>query len=54
MGDQKALAEPLAKIAPVEVRDLEGNPLALVPPGAPTGGTGGMVPGPGGGEGGKE
>ncbi|HSZ83935.1 MAG TPA: pitrilysin family protein [Polyangia bacterium] len=54
VGDQRTLAEPLAKIAPVEVRDLEGNPLALVPPGAPAGGTGGMVPGPGGGEGGKE
>jgi zinc protease len=54
VGDQKTLAEPLAKIAPVEVRDLEGNPLALVPPGAPAGGTGGAMPGPRRGEGGKE
>jgi len=51
VGDQKTLADPLAKIAPVEVRDLEGNPLALVPPGAPAGGTGGK---PTGGEGDKE
>lgn len=34
MGDQKTLQEPLGKIAPVEVRDVEGNPIALVPPGS--------------------
>jgi predicted Zn-dependent peptidase len=34
VGDQKTLLDPLGKIAPVEVRDLEGNPIALVPPGS--------------------
>jgi len=34
VGDQKTLQEPLGKIAPVEVRDVEGNPIALVPPGS--------------------
>jgi predicted Zn-dependent peptidase len=34
VGDQKALLEPLGKIAPVEVRDLDGNPIALVAPGS--------------------
>jgi zinc protease len=34
VGDQKALQDPLAKIAPVEVRDLEGNTIAIVPPGS--------------------
>ena len=28
VGDRKTLAEPLAKLAPVEKRDLDGNPLA--------------------------
>jgi zinc protease len=36
VGDQKSLVEPLGKIAPVELRDLEGNPVgvgaAAVPP----------------------
>jgi zinc protease len=41
VGDQKALADPLAKIAPVELRDLEGNPLAAVPPLAPAKATSG-------------
>jgi zinc protease len=44
VGDQKSLLDPLAKIAPVELRDLDGNPIALVPPGsappAPTGASG--------------
>ena len=44
VGDQKTLLDPLAKIAPVELRDLDGNPIALVPPGsappAPTGASG--------------
>jgi len=31
VGDKKTLAEPLAKVAPVENRDLDGNPL----PGGP-------------------
>jgi zinc protease len=34
VGDQKSLLDPLAKIAPVELRDLDGNPLAPVPPGS--------------------
>jgi zinc protease len=34
VGDQKTLLDPLAKIAPVELRDLDGNPIALVPPGS--------------------
>jgi predicted Zn-dependent peptidase len=34
VGDQKTLLDPLGKIAPVELRDLEGNPIALVPPGS--------------------
>jgi zinc protease len=45
VGDQKTLLDPLAKIAPVELRDLDGNPIALVPPGseppAPAGGKAG-------------
>ena len=28
VGDQKSLRDGLDKIAPVELRDLEGNPLA--------------------------
>jgi predicted Zn-dependent peptidase len=35
VGDQKTLVDPLAKLAPVEVRDLDGNPIALAPPGSP-------------------
>jgi predicted Zn-dependent peptidase len=31
VGDRKTLAEPLAKLAPVEDRDLEGNPLTSGP-----------------------
>jgi zinc protease len=31
VGDRKTLAEPLAKLAPVEDRDLEGNPLSSGP-----------------------
>src|SRR6185503_11555818 len=31
VGDKKTLAEPLGKLAPVEVRDLEGNPLPSGP-----------------------
>jgi zinc protease len=34
VGDQKTLQDPLGKIAPVEVRDLDGDPIALVPPGS--------------------
>jgi zinc protease len=32
VGDRKNNAEPLAKIAPVEDRDLEGDPLPEVKP----------------------
>ena len=28
VGDKKTLAEPLAKLAPVELRDLDGDPIA--------------------------
>ena len=28
VGDQKSLREPLAKLAPVDLRDLEGEPIA--------------------------
>jgi zinc protease len=28
VGDQKTLRDPLAKLAPVEIRDLEGEPIA--------------------------
>ena len=31
VGDRKTLAEPLAKLAPVELRDLDGNPLTSGP-----------------------
>jgi hypothetical protein len=31
VGDQKTLEVPLAKVAPVELRDLEGNPLPPPP-----------------------
>jgi len=31
VGDRKSLAEPLGKVAPVEERDLDGNPLASGP-----------------------
>jgi zinc protease len=31
VGDRKTLAEPLGKVAPLEERDLEGNPLASGP-----------------------
>jgi predicted Zn-dependent peptidase len=31
VGDRKTLAEPLAKLAPVEDRDLDGNPLTSGP-----------------------
>jgi zinc protease len=34
VGDRKSIEGPLAKLAPVEVRDLEGDPAALVAPGA--------------------
>jgi zinc protease len=34
VGDQKTLVDPLAKIAAVELLDLEGNPIALAPPGS--------------------
>jgi predicted Zn-dependent peptidase len=27
VGDRKTLAEPLAKLAPVELRDLDGDPV---------------------------
>jgi zinc protease len=27
VGDKKTVAEPLAKLAPVELRDLDGNPV---------------------------
>ncbi|HEY2730804.1 MAG TPA: pitrilysin family protein [Polyangia bacterium] len=40
VGDQKALLDPLAKIAPVELRDVEGNPLPGAAPGP------GSAPGP--------
>jgi predicted Zn-dependent peptidase len=32
VGDQKTLQDPLGKIAPVEVRDLDGDPIVLAPP----------------------
>jgi zinc protease len=31
VGDRKTLAEPLGKVAPVEERDLDGNPLTSGP-----------------------
>lgn len=31
VGDQKTLEAPLSKVAPVELRDLEGNPIATSP-----------------------
>ncbi len=35
VGDRKSIEAPLAKLAPVELRDLEGDPIALVAPGTP-------------------
>jgi zinc protease len=34
VGDRKTNEGPLAKLAPVEVRDLDGDPIADVPPGS--------------------
>jgi len=31
VGDRKTLAESLGKVAPLEERDLDGNPLASGP-----------------------
>jgi zinc protease len=31
VGDQKTLEAPLSKVAPVELRDLEGNPVPSPP-----------------------
>jgi predicted Zn-dependent peptidase len=36
VGDQKSLRVPLEKLAPVEARDLEGEPIAAPAPAAPT------------------
>jgi zinc protease len=33
VGDRKTLQEPLAKLAPVEVRDLDGDPIGASAPG---------------------
>jgi zinc protease len=35
VGDRKSIEAPLAKLAPVELRDLDGDPIAAVTPGAP-------------------
>jgi zinc protease len=35
VGDRKSIEAPLAKLAPVELRDLEGDPIATVTPGTP-------------------
>jgi zinc protease len=35
VGDQKTLVEPLGKIAPVELRDVEGNPIPASPASTP-------------------
>lgn len=35
VGDKKTLLDPLAKLAPVEVRELDGDPAGLAPPGSP-------------------
>lgn len=37
VGDRKSVEAPLAKLAPVELRDLEGDPIAAVTPGNPPG-----------------
>jgi zinc protease len=33
VGDRKSIEGPLAKLAPIELRDLEGDPIAAVTPG---------------------
>jgi zinc protease len=35
VGDRKSIEAPLAKLAPIELRDLEGDPIATVTPGTP-------------------
>jgi zinc protease len=35
VGDRKSIEAPLAKLAPVELRDLDGDPIAAVTPGNP-------------------
>jgi zinc protease len=35
VGDRKSIEAPLAKLAPVELRDLDGDPIATVTPGTP-------------------
>jgi len=35
VGDRKSIEAPLAKLAPVELRDLDGDPIADVTPGNP-------------------
>src|SRR5262249_52237124 len=44
VGDEKSLHDPLAKLAPVEMRDLDGDPVATAANGAgsqePASGTG--------------
>jgi zinc protease len=35
VGDRKSIEAPLAKLAPVELRDLDGEPIAAVTPGNP-------------------
>jgi len=34
VGDRKSIEAPLAKLAPVELRDLDGDPIAAVAPGS--------------------
>jgi zinc protease len=34
VGDETSLKEPLAKLGPVELRDVEGNPVTAAPPAA--------------------
>jgi zinc protease len=35
VGDRKSIEAPLAKLAPIELRDLDGDPIAAVGPGTP-------------------
>ena len=38
VGDRKSVEAPLAKLAPLELRDLDGDPIAAVTPGNPPAG----------------
>ena len=38
VGDRKSIEAPLAKLAPVELRDLDGDPIAAIAPGTPPAG----------------